>query len=189
EELLNEPSDGGLSKTFDAFWESLQDLASNPESDAERSVVVERGKAVTDTLNYLSETLQSIQTEIKSEIKADVDDANSLLRQINRMNEQIKQIEPHGDVANDLYDKRDELIDELSEIVNIDVEYHKVDEGASDLADGVVSIELINKEGEPLGIDLIDHEETYADDYFRSEEHTSELQSRFDLVCRLLLEK
>src|SRR5699024_11303260 len=28
----------------------------------------------------------------------------------------------------------------------------------------------------------------YIDD-FRSEEHTSELQSRFDLVCRLLLEK
>src|SRR5699024_11806859 len=26
-------------------------------------------------------------------------------------------------------------------------------------------------------------------DNFRSEEHTSELQSRFDLVCRLLLEK
>src|SRR5699024_12188816 len=26
-------------------------------------------------------------------------------------------------------------------------------------------------------------------DEFRSEEHTSELQSRFDLVCRLLLEK
>src|SRR5699024_12123601 len=26
-------------------------------------------------------------------------------------------------------------------------------------------------------------------DYDRSEEHTSELQSRFDLVCRLLLEK
>src|SRR5699024_11255025 len=25
--------------------------------------------------------------------------------------------------------------------------------------------------------------------YMRSEEHTSELQSRFDLVCRLLLEK
>src|SRR5438105_11925078 len=26
-------------------------------------------------------------------------------------------------------------------------------------------------------------------DFFRSEEHTSELQSRVDLVCRLLLEK
>src|SRR5699024_7779348 len=29
----------------------------------------------------------------------------------------------------------------------------------------------------------------FAGDYGRSEEHTSELQSRFDLVCRLLLEK
>src|SRR5699024_12095231 len=29
----------------------------------------------------------------------------------------------------------------------------------------------------------------YSEEYFRSEEHTSELQSRFDLVCRLLLEK
>src|SRR5690349_23630740 len=28
-----------------------------------------------------------------------------------------------------------------------------------------------------------------ADGFFRSEEHTSELQSRRDLVCRLLLEK
>src|SRR5207249_10620598 len=28
-----------------------------------------------------------------------------------------------------------------------------------------------------------------ADQFLRSEEHTSELQSRFDLVCRLLLEK
>src|SRR5438067_7899677 len=28
-----------------------------------------------------------------------------------------------------------------------------------------------------------------ADYFVRSEEHTSELQSRFDLVCRLLLEK
>src|SRR5699024_11946812 len=32
-----------------------------------------------------------------------------------------------------------------------------------------------------------DHEYSATD--FRSEEHTSELQSRFDLVCRLLLEK
>src|SRR5207249_7370326 len=29
----------------------------------------------------------------------------------------------------------------------------------------------------------------FGSDWRRSEEHTSELQSRFDLVCRLLLEK
>src|SRR5699024_11756037 len=40
---------------------------------------------------------------------------------------------------------------------------------------------------EPLMDALLDPSPAGVDD--RSEEHTSELQSRFDLVCRLLLEK
>src|SRR5699024_11666147 len=36
-------------------------------------------------------------------------------------------------------------------------------------------------------VDINNHYEAAA--FSRSEEHTSELQSRFDLVCRLLLEK
>src|SRR5699024_12435177 len=39
-----------------------------------------------------------------------------------------------------------------------------------------------------FGCVLIGASDTF-DIYQRSEEHTSELQSRFDLVCRLLLEK
>src|SRR5207249_6276233 len=38
-------------------------------------------------------------------------------------------------------------------------------------------------------IDLLQWEVFLPEQYRRSEEHTSELQSRFDLVCRLLLEK
>src|SRR5438067_6677510 len=41
-----------------------------------------------------------------------------------------------------------------------------------------------------VSFDLIDPHEAFANaSCGRSEEHTSELQSRFDLVCRLLLEK
>src|SRR5699024_11599006 len=42
------------------------------------------------------------------------------------------------------------------------------------------------------GLYFIHQEATFKElshDYLRSEEHTSELQSRFDIVCRLLLEK
>src|SRR5438067_4472739 len=42
--------------------------------------------------------------------------------------------------------------------------------------------------GKVLGISLPYHYD-FKDLRYRSEEHTSELQSRFDLVCRLLLEK
>src|SRR5699024_12645702 len=37
--------------------------------------------------------------------------------------------------------------------------------------------------------DRMYHSYQWKPGYIRSEEHTSELQSRFDLVCRLLLEK
>src|SRR5207249_6365492 len=37
-----------------------------------------------------------------------------------------------------------------------------------------------------VGVFHVDYDVT---PFYRSEEHTSELQSRFDLVCRLLLEK
>src|SRR5699024_11920508 len=39
------------------------------------------------------------------------------------------------------------------------------------------------------GVTLKNYLDLYQVAVFRSEEHTSELQSRFDLVCRLLLEK
>src|SRR5699024_5014277 len=41
----------------------------------------------------------------------------------------------------------------------------------------------------PKGVDTEDMAYKLGMDFPRSEEHTSELQSRFDLVCRLLLEK
>ncbi|WP_406686217.1 FlgK family flagellar hook-associated protein, partial [Rossellomorea vietnamensis] len=37
EEVMNEPSDSGLSKTMDMFWQSLQDLAVNPTNSGARS--------------------------------------------------------------------------------------------------------------------------------------------------------
>src|SRR5699024_11844462 len=40
-----------------------------------------------------------------------------------------------------------------------------------------------------MTLKFLQEEGVYSEHYPRSEEHTSELQSRFDLVCRLLLEK
>lgn len=151
EELLNEPSKSGLSHTMDEFWNSLQELATNPENTGARSVVANRGLAVAETFNHLSNNLNAIREELQSQINTTVADVNSILRQINEINEQIQTIEPHGYLANDLYDDRDQLIDELSKIVSIKV--HRVDSSDSslDIADGIVRIELVNAQG--LSID------------------------------------
>jgi len=151
EDLLNEPSDSGLSKTMKQFWQSLEDLSVNPENSGARSVVKERAVAVADTFNYLSDTLKSIQADLGDEIKITAERVNVLLKDINDLNKQIKRLEPHGYLPNDLYDERDRLVDELSEMVNIKV--HTSDSGgdALTIAEGVYSIELLDANGNSLG--------------------------------------
>src|SRR5699024_9194155 len=59
----------------------------------------------------------------------------------------VKQVEVHGYLANDLYDERDRLIDELSSIVDIQVTYESSD-NASKMADGLATIKLIQDDGD-----------------------------------------
>lgn len=155
EGLLNEPSENGLNKTMDQFWQSLQDLAVNPENTGARSVVAQRGLAVAETFNYLSDSLGSMRTDLKEQIDVKVKDANSISDQINSINKQIKNIETHGSLANDLYDERDRLIDELSGIVNIEVSYSKSSDSAPDIADGLATIKLADESGKSLGSTLV----------------------------------
>ncbi len=147
ETVLNEPSDSGLSHTMNQMWESLQDLSANPDNSGARSVVAGRGEAVADTLNHLSKTIQAQREEQKGQMEATVKKANSILNQINEINKNIKAIEPHGLVSNDLYDDRDRLIDELSGIVNIDVTHESSGGGSVSTAEGIVTIELADSKG------------------------------------------
>lgn len=158
EGIMNEPSDSGLSKTMDSFWQSLQDLATTPENSGARSVVAERGRAVAETFNYLSESLSSIRTDLKTQIDVSVSDANSLLRQIDGVNAQISALEPHGYLPNDLYDERDRLVDKLSGMMNIKVSYDKSSESSPDIAAGLASIEVVDNKGKALNppVKLVD---------------------------------
>ncbi|SET09480.1 flagellar hook-associated protein 1 FlgK [Oceanobacillus limi] len=150
EEVMNEPSESGLDNTMDKFWQSLQDLSVNPEDSGARSVVVQRGIAVSDTFNYLSDSLNTMKSDLESEINVTIEDANSIVRKINSINNQIKEVEPHGYQANDLYDERDRLIDELSGIVNVKVHRVESSDSAPDNAAGLSKIELVGDDGQSI---------------------------------------
>ncbi|WP_368654410.1 flagellar hook-associated protein FlgK [Ornithinibacillus sp. 4-3] len=169
EALLNEPSDSGLSKTMNDFWDSLQDLALHPDSAGTRSVVAQRGIAVSQTFNHLSESLHAIRNDLRNQIDHTAEDANSLLRQIHSLNEQIKKVEPHGYLTNDLYDERDRLVDELSQMMNIRVSYEKSSESALDIADGLITIELVDSKGASLAggpVYLMEGTKEYPEGHF-----------------------
>ncbi|MCT2537252.1 flagellar hook-associated protein FlgK [Aquibacillus koreensis] len=125
ETIMNEPSEQGLANTMDQFWQALQDLSVNPEDSGARSVVRQRGIAVSETFNYLSGSLNAVRGDLKNEIDVTTKEVNSLINQINNVNKQIGDVEPHGYLPNDLYDERDRLIDKLSGLAEIKVSYVK----------------------------------------------------------------
>ncbi|KGP91404.1 flagellar hook protein FlgK [Pontibacillus chungwhensis BH030062] len=150
EEIMNEPSENGLSKTMDQFWQSLQDLAVNPEDSGARSVVRQRGVAVAETFNYLSSSLNGIQKDFKNQIDVTTKEINSIATQINNINNQIGEIEPHGYLPNDLYDERDRLVDDLTKLVDVKVTNISSGESSLDIAEGKYNIEIVGSNGQNL---------------------------------------
>ncbi|SDH19505.1 flagellar hook-associated protein 1 FlgK [Alteribacillus persepolensis] len=150
EDLMKEPSNEGIANMMDEFWESLQDLSVNPEDSGARSVVRQRGIALTETFNYVSDSLQANKQDVQRELNTTKDQFNSLTKRIHDINGQIARTEPHGQMPNDLYDERDRLIDELAGLVNIDVKRNESKGNAEAAAEGTVDIYLADEEGKRL---------------------------------------
>ncbi|ETB71744.1 flagellar hook-associated protein FlgK [Bacillus sp. CPSM8] len=151
EGIMNELNDTGLNKVLNSFWNSIQELTNNAHEPSAASVVGQKGQAVADTFNTLYQSLTTVQSNLGDQIDQNVMTINSLLSQLNSLNEQIAKVEPNGYLPNDLYDKRDQLLDELSSMVNIKVSYTKTGGNPLATAEGIASIEILDENGQSLG--------------------------------------
>ncbi|MCT1902287.1 flagellar hook-associated protein FlgK [Oceanobacillus sojae] len=147
ENLLNEPSDSGIEAAMSDFWSALQEAGANPTNNGARAVVLKRGESLADTFNHLSSSMNTIRKDLQTETENTIDKANAMIEQLDSLNSQIKKLEIHGYNANDLYDKRDNILDELSEIVNIEVEYDGSHIPSGKQGDGVASVNIILGDG------------------------------------------
>ena len=121
EALLNEPSENSLHDDMDKFWNAWSDLSKNPENLGARSVVQERALALTDTFHHLAQQISDKQVDLDTDVRVKIHQINTYTQQIKDLNDQIKRSEVAGDNPNDLRDKRDSLIDDLSKLVNVRV--------------------------------------------------------------------
>ncbi|MCM3079650.1 flagellar hook-associated protein FlgK [Brevibacillus invocatus] len=121
ETIMNEPSETGLQKVMDQFWQSWQDLTKEPDSQAARAVVRQRAIAIAESFSAAHTSMKELQSDLNDVIMAKVSEANSLAKQISNLNQQISDLVPHGYQPNDLYDQRDLLLDKLSKIVEVKV--------------------------------------------------------------------
>ena len=112
----------GFSTIFDSMYAALAELEKDSGTDETRRDFLGKAEELTEYFNTMAGNLQKLQKDVNSEIRINVDQINSIAQEIVTLNKQINVIELSGSTANELRDQRALLIDELSEIVNVDVE-------------------------------------------------------------------
>ncbi|MDR1875330.1 MAG: flagellar hook-associated protein FlgK, partial [Synergistaceae bacterium] len=122
ETYFAEPAGTGIRATFDAFWSSLQDLQSNPESPAARQSVVDQANSLGTMLNTLVSGVDEYASIVNTEVKSYVDQVNTMLHEVASLNTQISAVQASGQNPNDLMDQRDLLLDKLSEMMDVDIQ-------------------------------------------------------------------
>ena len=137
--LLSENNGQSLNQTLSSFFAGVQDLSSNPTGLPERSSLLAEAENLASVFNNLGESLFKIQQNLDATISVEVPKINSLTEDIAALNKSIHANEPTTFNANDLRDKRDQKVKELSGLIDLNF----VDE-----LDGQISITL--NDGTPL---------------------------------------
>ncbi len=120
EDYLNETNLQGFTAGYDDFFAAVSDLIKNPADESTRNTLINAGKSMAEYFNNLTTNLTNIQKDANEEIKNSVSQINTIAQNISALNKQINQIEACNGTANDLRDKRNNLLDQLSQIINID---------------------------------------------------------------------
>ncbi len=121
EQVYNEPTDHSVRTLMDQFWGAWQDLSLNPTEMASRRSVLEKGKSLVDGIHDRFQRLKGVRDMVEDDIRGTVTQVNELTRQIALLNGEIVKSRALGDNPNDLLDRRDLLVGQLSTLVDISI--------------------------------------------------------------------
>lgn len=121
ESYFTDDGDMGFKSIFDDMIAAMEEVTKNASSTSTKAAYIASVKSLTDYFNNMAGDLQDLQKDINDEIKVQVGQINSIAQELATINKQINVIELTGTTANELRDKRDLLIDELSQYVDVQV--------------------------------------------------------------------
>lgn len=122
----------GISSSLGKFFSALQGLSASPSSTTSRQHLIAASQQLTSRFNAADVRIETLSKDLSATVQTDVEHADKLLASIASLNRDIASAEGlSGNVANDLRDKRQQKIEELSSLLNVET---------STDADGVLSV-------------------------------------------------
>lgn len=192
ESIFDEIDTDGLHAQLADFADQLETLSQTPSDQDVALTVKTSAQSLTSILNSYAQQVTEVRDQAIYDLEAGVvADFNSIVESISNLNSEIKAEEISGSTPNELYDKRNSLIDELSSlakikvttsteeisdnisVANVTISLYDEKTGTSIalVEDGQFSTISLNTEGDTVTIELsssIDDHETDITEHFTS---------------------
>jgi len=101
---------------FAAAWRTLE---ASPEDEVAKYQLVQSANTFAREIRRVSEGVEALDREMKDDLGTSLKDVNDMLAQVDRINDDIVSLRSYGDAANEAADKRDALIQKISEYVGV----------------------------------------------------------------------
>lgn len=124
-----------IGSALSEFFNSFSTLAINPSSLELRQDVLERGQDLVEAIQATYQGLANLQTEADLRLTTEITTINSLTEQIAELNGLVSAREAGGYTAADERDRRDTLLEQLSQRIGVNI---------LETSDGSVNISLSN---------------------------------------------
>jgi len=121
ETIFSDNSEDGLQEVMNNFWNSWEQLSKPTGGLTTRAMVKENAIAFVETVKNMDTMLLNFRKSKDKEIIDNAARINEIAKEFATLNLDIKKIESHGVTANDLRDRRNLLIDELSGLAKIQI--------------------------------------------------------------------
>ncbi len=121
EDMLGELNGEAFSLNVNNLFQALSDVATSPDSLVDKEELISVASKFVESAQVLQTELDAYQTSLNTEVKEEVDSINDCVSQISDLNDKIRKYEATGESANDYRDSRNQLLDQLSQYINIDV--------------------------------------------------------------------
>ena len=111
----------GLSPALESFFGGVQEVAANPSSIPARQSMISTAESLVSRLRNLSDRLDDVRGGLESQIGETVGAISTYAKNIAEVNNKIMIAQQAGSAqpANDLLDRRDQLIQELNQLVRV----------------------------------------------------------------------
>ncbi len=124
-EIIFNADETGLNNALTEMWTAWSDLAESPEGTNGRTIVLQATETFTGMLNQMASQTQTLKSDTTDLIASKTKEANDLISDIKALNDQIYKMNLKGLEPNSLEDQRGVLLDKLSALVNINVDYNE----------------------------------------------------------------